>query len=65
MKRLRDIRKRVNDELRQTKAFADVLAGKPDRAIYIDYLLRIAHQYAIHSPRVMAMLLNSSKAERQ
>lgn len=55
MKHLHQIRKRVDEELRKTVAVRDVLAGKPDRDRYIRYLLRIANQYAPHSPKVMAI----------
>ena len=54
MEALLAIRKRVFDELLQTRALRQVMAGTMDRAGYIRYLLNVFH-YAQYSPVVMAI----------
>jgi heme oxygenase len=52
---LRRLRRRVDDELRRVESVRLALEGKLSRELYIRYLLNVAHQYAPHSPRVMAL----------
>jgi len=54
MEALLAIRKRVFDELLQTRALRQVMGGTVDRAGYIRYLLNVFH-YAQYSPVVMAI----------
>ncbi|MGH7429893.1 MAG: iron-containing redox enzyme family protein, partial [Candidatus Methylomirabilaceae bacterium] len=54
MEALLAIRKRVFDELLQTRALRQVMAETMDRAGYIRYLLNVFH-YAQYSPVVMSI----------
>jgi len=52
---LNRVRQGVDSQLRQIASVKRLLEGKLDRDTYVRYLLRVAHQYAPHSPKVMAI----------
>ncbi len=51
---LGDFRRRNLERIRSTKLVRDVMAGEPDRNMYLGYLVTV-YQYAQHSPSVIAL----------
>jgi pyrroloquinoline quinone (PQQ) biosynthesis protein C len=55
IKQLLNIRRQVNDQLRAFPFIQDALRGTLEQSVYLQYLDRVANQYAPHSPKVMAL----------